>query len=46
MADRDDFNNPTPHQAPKKSVVDAVIDGAIKAGSGAVSLLSGLLAPC
>ena len=44
MADRDDFNNPTPHQAPKKSVVDAVIDGAIKAGSGAVSLLSGLLA--
>ena len=44
MADRDDFSNPIPHQAPKKTVVDAVLDGAIKAGSSAVSLLSGLLA--
>ena len=31
-------------QAPKKSIADRLIDGALKTGSGMVSLLSGLLA--
>ena len=47
MADRqrpDDFESPTPHKAPRKSVVDAVFSGLLKTGNGVVSLLSGLLA--
>ena len=44
MDKHDDFKNPKPHAAPVKSVVDAVVELAINAGGGAVTLLSGLLA--
>ena len=45
MADRnDDFEKPKPHPAPDKSIVDWVVDHALGLGSGAVTLMSGLLA--
>ena len=47
MADRtrpDDFERPTPHKAPGKSVVDSVLSSFIAAGNGVVTLLAGLLA--
>ena len=40
----DEFESPKPRSAPRKSLAEAVIDGALKAGSSMVSLLSGLLA--
>lgn len=47
MADRtrpDDFEQPVPHKAPGKSVVDSVLSSFIAAGNGVVTLLAGLLA--
>ena len=44
MANHDDFKNPKPHAAPAKTVVDKVVELALSAGGGVVSLMSGLLA--
>ena len=45
MADsRDDLRNPVPHDAPTRDTVNTVIELALKAGGGAVTLLSSLLA--
>lgn len=44
MAKHDDFQFPKPHKAPGKGVVDKVIELALSAGGGAVTLMSGLLA--
>lgn len=44
MADHDDLKNPEPHAAPEKTLVDNIIELALSAGGGAVTLLSGLLA--
>ena len=44
MADHDDLKNPEPHAAPTRALVDKVIEAALGAGGGAVTLLSGLLA--
>jgi len=42
--DRNDLKNPVPHDAPKRETVHSVIEMALKAGNGAITLLSGLLA--
>ena len=44
MADHDDLKNPQPHAAPTKKLTDKVIELALSAGGGAVTLVSGLLA--
>ena len=44
MADHDDLKNPEPHAAPTKTLTDKVIELALSAGGGAVTLVSGLLA--
>ena len=44
MADHDEMRNPERHDAPDKTLVDKVIELALSAGGGAVTLLSGLLA--
>ena len=44
MANHDDIRFPKPHKAPGKGVVDKVIELALSAGGGVVSLMSGLLA--
>ena len=44
MADHDDIRFPKPHKAPGKGIVDKVIELALSAGGGVVSLMSGLLA--
>lgn len=47
MPDRerpDELENPVPHDAPSKSVVDSVLSGLISAGNSVVSLVAGLLA--
>ena len=45
MADQyDPMKDPTRHDAPQKALIDKVIELALGAGGGAVTLLSGLLA--
>ena len=44
MANHDDLKFPKPHAAPAKTVVDKVVELALSAGGGVVSLMSGLLA--
>ena len=40
----DDFEEPIPHPAPYKSIVDTVVSGLLTAGNSMVSLAAGLLA--